>query len=97
MDIGAILRILVMLLFSGSAIVSLYAVHKRRHSYHLWGIAIWCCHVVVFTFVTQLRSFGILTISPNYLNMWSMVVRLHGGLVCLTTAIYYADKPRQGD
>ena len=93
-DISLVLRILIILLFSASAIISLYAIRKRKRSYHLWGIAIWCGHVVVFTTVALLRAVGLLTIDPNYLNMWSMAVRLHGGIVCFTTAVYYAARPR---
>jgi len=93
-DFSMALRILIITLFLISAVVSLYAVKRRPQSYQLWGIAAWCIHVMLFTGVAALCSIGILTIDHNWLNMWSNTVRLHGGFVCLTTAIYYAARPR---
>ena len=93
-NLGMALRLLIILLFSASAIISLYAIKKLKRSYHLWGIAIWCGHVVVFTIAAQWCVNGLLTIDPAYLNMWSNAVRFHGGIVCFTTAVYYATKPR---
>ena len=91
-DLGMALRIIVMLLFLTSAGISLYAARKRTYAPHLWGVAAWCIHVVGFTLIATLRAVGTLTISPTYLNIWSNAVRLHGGIVVLSTALYYLFK-----
>lgn len=83
-----ILRLLIIALFSSSATILLYAYKKRKRTHHLVGIAGWCIHVVVFTVFVMLYMSHTLTVSTIYLNMWSSTVRLHGGIVCLATAIY---------
>jgi hypothetical protein len=83
-----------MTLFSISAAVSFYAAQKAR-SYQLWGIGFWCIHVVCFTVIATLYAAGILTIDYLWLNIWSNAVRLHGGIVCLTIAVYHMFLPRK--
>ena len=86
------IRALIILLFSTSAIILLYAYVKRPFTYHLLGVIIWCVHVILFTSVAILCIECILEITPKSLNVWSNVVRLHGGIVVFTTGLYYLDK-----
>ena len=92
-EMAVILRLLIMVLFLASAGVSIYAARKVNR-YHLWGIAAWCIHVVVFTGSATLSASHVLTISHEWLNMWSNTVRLHGGIVALSIALFYAARPR---
>lgn len=87
-----LLRLLVALFFGFSAAILLYAYRKQRHVPHLLGIAIWCIHVVLFTMVVVFWAVGILFIEPHTLNMWSSIVRLHGGIMVFGTAVYYVSK-----
>lgn len=87
-----ILRLMVIALFSTSALILLYAVFRRPFTYHLVGIIIWCAHVIVFTVCATLRATGLCHLDYHILNMWSNVVRLHGGIVMLTTGLYYVDR-----
>lgn len=91
--VALILRLLIIVLFSISAAVSLYAYRRRSGTYHLVGIAGWCIHVVIFTTFAALSVSGILTIDRLYLNLWSNAVRFHGGLVALSLAVFYATRP----
>lgn len=84
-----VFRLLIITLFSTRAVILLYAYKKRQRTYHLIGIACWCIHVVAFTIFVMLYMSHILTVSTIYLNMWSSTVRLHGGIVCLATAVYF--------
>lgn len=91
-DVALVLRLLIIVLFLASAAVSLYAYKKRSGTYHLVGIAGWCIHVVIFTTLAALSVSGILTIDHLWLNLWSNTVRLHGGLVALSLAVFYATR-----
>ena len=93
-EAALLLRILIVILFSASAAVSLYAYKKRSGTYHLVGIAGWCIHVILFTGVATLYALHALTIDTLWLNLWSNAVRFHGGLVALSLAVYYATKPK---
>jgi len=93
MDVYMALRIMIIVLFASSTAISLYAYFKRRQTYHLLGIALWCLHVIVFTAFVMLSVSGILTIEHLWLNLWSNAVRFHGGLVALSLAVFYATKP----
>lgn len=90
MEMG--LRLLVLVLFSISAIILGFAFFRRPFTYHLLGILIWCLHVIAFTICSTLRAAGVLPIDVHVLNMWSNVVRLHGGIVMFTTGLYYVDR-----
>ena len=94
-EAALILRLLIILLFSVSTAVLLYAYKKRSGTYHLIGIAVWCVHVVVFTVIAMLCVAGVLTINHLWLNMWSNTVRLHGGIVVLSLAVFYITRPKQ--
>lgn len=90
-----LLRLTVALFFGASAIILLYAYFKQRHVPHLFGISVWCWHVVLFTMVTAFRAAGFLTppwMDYHFLNVWSNIVRLHGGIMVFSTAIYYISK-----
>jgi len=93
-EAALLLRLLIIVLFSISTAVLLYAYLVRRWTYHLIGIAVWCVHVIVFTVFATLSASGILTIGHLWLNIWSNAVRLHGGLVVLSLAAYYATRPK---
>ena len=88
LSIAMWLRLLVILIFSVSAAISLYSIIKTRGNYHLVGVIIWCLNVVCFTAVAGLCSYGVIHITVDVLNIWSSVVRLHGGIVILTISIY---------
>lgn len=93
-EVALILRVLIIVLFSASTAVLLYAYKKRSGTYHLVGIAGWCIHVILFTAVATLYALSTLTIDTLWLNLWSNAVRFHGGLVALSLAVYYATKPK---
>ena len=93
-EVALILRVIIIVLFSASTAVSLYAYKKRSCTYHLVGVAVWCIHVIGFTAVATLVAYKVLTITPEWLNIWSNAVRFHGGLVALSLAVYYATKPK---
>ena len=86
-----VVRLLVICLFSISAAVLSYAYLRRPYSYHLLGIVVWCFHVVIFTVFAAARSAAILSIDPHIINVWSNIVRIHGGIVMFTTGLYYID------
>lgn len=90
MEMG--LRLLVIILFSVSAAVLSFAYIKRPFTYHLLGIIVWCLHVILFTVCAALRSIGLCSVDPHFINMWSNVVRIHAGIVMFTTALYYVDR-----
>lgn len=92
--VALILRFLIIALFSLSTATLLYAYIKRGQTYHLVGIAVWCIHVVVFTVFATLSVTEVLTIDHLWLNIWSNTVRMHGGLVALSLAVYYATRPK---
>jgi hypothetical protein len=87
-----LLRLTVALFFGASALLLLYAYFKQRHVPHLFGISVWCWHVVLFTMMTTFRAAGFLSIDAHFLNVWSNIVRLHGGIMVFSTAIYYLSK-----
>jgi hypothetical protein len=87
-----VLRGLVIMLFLLSTAVLIYAYRHRPFTSHLFGIIVWCMHVVAFTFIAILRSLGIVSLSPEHMNLWSNTVRLHGGIVLFTVAIYYLSR-----
>ena len=90
MEMG--LRLLVIGLFSISAIILGFAYLRRPFTYHLLGIIVWCLHVILFTFCATMRAVGACPVDPHLINMWSNVVRIHGGIVMFTTALYYVDR-----
>lgn len=85
-------RMVIIILFAVSAVVSVYAAQVRRYAYHLYGIAGWCVHIIAFTIVATLHVAGWIDINPLYLNLWSSTVRLHGGIVTFSVALHYASK-----
>ena len=87
------LRLLVITLFLCSAAISFLA-YRKSGVYHFIGIAFWCMHVVVFTVIAMLVAIGFLTIDYLWLNMWSNTVRLHGGIMALSSAIFYVARPK---
>lgn len=93
-EVALVLRITIIVLFSVSTVILLYAYKKRTGTYHLIGIAGWCIHVIVFTVFATLYASGILTIDHLWLNIWSNAVRIHGGLVALSLAVFYATRPK---
>ena len=93
-EVALILRLLILILFSISTAILFYAYKKRSGTYHLIGIAGWCIHVIAFTVFATLYVSGILTIDHLWLNIWSNAVRLHGGLVALSLAVFYATRPK---
>lgn len=82
-------RVAIIAVYSLSVAISLYAMVVTRKNYHLIGVVVWCCNVLAFTLVALLRAVGIVNISATVLNIWSSVVRLHGGLVMLSMSVYY--------
>lgn len=90
--IEMMLRLTIALFFGASAIILLYAYRKQRHVPHLLGIAIWCVHVLIFTMVAAFRAIGFCGIDAYLLNLWSSVVRLHGGIMVFSTAVYYLSR-----
>jgi len=92
--VALILRVTIIVLFSISTAILFYAYKKRSGTYHLIGIAGWCIHVIVFTVFATLYVAGILTIDTLWLNIWSSAVRIHGGLVALSLAVFYATRPK---
>ena len=93
-EVALILRLLIIVLFSASTAITVYAYKKRSGKYHLMGVAGWCIHVIVFTAFATLSALGILTIDHLWLNIWSNTVRLHGGIVALSLAMFYATRPK---
>jgi hypothetical protein len=86
-------RLLIILFYAVSTAVLFYAIRRRNGTYHLVGIIAWCIHVLVFTGVTLLYAMDITTIlGPKGLNLWSMTVRLHGGLLVFSLGLHYASK-----
>ena len=90
--IEMMLRLTIALFFGASAIILLYAYWKQRHVSHLLGIAIWCINVLIFTMVAAFKAVGILFVESHTLNVWSNIVRLHGGIMVFSTALCYGSK-----
>lgn len=86
------IRLLVIILFSASAFILFYAYKRFPLTSHLLGIFIWCIHVIIFTVMAIVSAMGILCVEPRYLNVWSNVVRVHGGIVMFTTGLYYVSR-----
>jgi len=84
-----VIRTLVVLCFGISAAILFYAHRKHPYTAHLPGLIIWCLHVIVFTLVVILHHIGLINIAPRYLNIWSNIVRLHGGICMIATGWYY--------
>lgn len=85
-------RVLVVLLFTISTLILTFAFFRRPYTYHLVGIIIWCLHVILFTVCAMLRAIGVFSVDSYVLNIWSNIVRIHGGIVMLSTGLYYVDR-----
>jgi hypothetical protein len=88
-DPQMLLRVVIVLLASATAIISLWAMAKSRSDYQLFGIVVWCANITAFTIAAILNAHAIVSLSVAILNAWSSVVRIHGLIVALTIAIYF--------
>ena len=57
----------------------------RKYLFNWLG---WAVHVLGFTIITTLRAMDFLSIDVITLNVWSNVVRLHGGITMMALVIH---------
>lgn len=88
MNVPLLLRVVVILIFLATMIISLVAIFRKRRSYYLVGVVVWSMNVIIFTVAATLRAEEIVIISPDAFSMWASVVRIQGGIVALILAIY---------
>lgn len=90
-----VIRLIIIFLFSASVCILLYAWKTKPYTAHLPGIIVWCLHVIVFTTVALFNAVDILCIDVYHLNLWSNIIRIHGGIVMVTTGWYYASTRKE--
>lgn len=93
--IEMMVRCIIILLFSASVGILLYAWRTKPYTSHLPGIIAWCLHVILFTLVALLVAIDIICIDWYHLNIWSNIIRIHGGLLMVTTGYYYASTRKE--
>ncbi|NIQ88685.1 MAG: hypothetical protein GWN93_06220 [Deltaproteobacteria bacterium] len=81
------IRFAILTLFLACGMVSLLA--SVKGSGPARAMLFWCVNVIAFTAVTILRALGVMEVDVHALNVWSGIVRMHGGLTILVLSIYF--------
>ena len=87
-DLFMAVRLIILSLYTVGGAFSLYVVVAKK-SWPAVALFTYCVNAVAFTTLTVVCALGILCVDVYALNMWSGIVRMHGGFTLIALSIYF--------